>query len=71
MVAPPTLPGAIGIPPPNKSTPPRRGATPAAGLQAASHARPRNEVVDLDSRSVLPSGPWGVVVGFRRRGLVC
>ena len=35
-----------------------------------SHARPRNEVVDLDSRSVLPSGPWGLVVGFRRRGLV-
>ena len=37
---------------------------------AVSHARPRNEVVDLDSRSVLPSGPWGLVVGFRRRGLV-
>ena len=37
---------------------------------AASHARPRNEVVDLDSRSVLPSGAWGLVVGFRRRGLV-
>eukprot|EP00964_Phaeocystis_antarctica_P001366 scaffold727_cov28-Phaeocystis_antarctica.AAC.1 len=31
----------------------------------------RNEVVDLDSRSVLPSGPWGLVVGFRRRGLMC
>ena len=29
-----------------------------------------NEVVDLDSRSVLPSGPWGLVVRFRRRGLV-
>eukprot|EP00964_Phaeocystis_antarctica_P096628 scaffold62908_cov27-Phaeocystis_antarctica.AAC.1 len=27
-------------------------------------------VVDLDSRSVLPSGPWGLVAGFRRRGLV-
>ena len=41
---------------------------------AASHARPRNEVVDLDSgldsRSVLLSGPWGLVVGFRRRGLL-
>eukprot|EP00964_Phaeocystis_antarctica_P050049 scaffold28993_cov34-Phaeocystis_antarctica.AAC.2 len=35
-----------------------------------SHMRPRNEVVDLDSRSVLPSGPWGLVVGFRRRGFV-
>ena len=34
------------------------------------HMRPRNEVVDLDSRSVLPSGPCGLVVGFRRRGLV-
>eukprot|EP00964_Phaeocystis_antarctica_P103018 scaffold68316_cov59-Phaeocystis_antarctica.AAC.7 len=37
---------------------------------AVSHMRPRNEVVGLDSRSVLPSGPWGLVVGFRRRGLV-
>ena len=34
------------------------------------HMRPRNEVVDLDSRSVLPSGLRGLVVGFRPRGLV-
>ena len=34
------------------------------------HMRPRNEVVDLDSRSVLPSGLSGLVVGFRPRGLV-
>eukprot|EP00964_Phaeocystis_antarctica_P084820 scaffold53499_cov42-Phaeocystis_antarctica.AAC.1 len=37
---------------------------------AVRHMRPRNEVVDLDSRSVLPSGPWGFVGRFRRRGLV-
>ena len=34
------------------------------------HMRPRNEVIDLDSRSVLPSGLSGLVVGFRPRGLV-
>ena len=45
-------------------------ATPARSTAAASHARPRNEVVDLDYRSMLPSNPWGLVVGFRRRGLV-
>ena len=33
--------------------------------------RPRNEVVDLDSRSVLPSGPWGLVVGFRHGAVWC
>eukprot|EP00964_Phaeocystis_antarctica_P016654 scaffold9163_cov36-Phaeocystis_antarctica.AAC.1 len=38
--------------------------------QTVGHMRPRNEVVDLDSRSVLPSGPCGLVVGFRRRSLV-
>ena len=47
-----------------------RWLVPAAVPHTASHARPRNEVVDLDSRSVLPSGPWGLVAGFRRRGLV-
>eukprot|EP00964_Phaeocystis_antarctica_P030464 scaffold17214_cov38-Phaeocystis_antarctica.AAC.1 len=48
-----------------------RVGTPPVETWAASHARgPRNEVVDLDSRSVLPSGPCGLVAGFRRRGLV-
>ena len=44
--------------------------TALATVETVRHMRPRNEVVDLDSRSVLPSGPWGLVVRFRRRGLV-
>ena len=43
---------------------------PARSARPVRHMRPRNEVVDLDSRSVLPSGPVGLVAGFRRRGLV-
>jgi len=39
------------------------------GLGAVRHARPRNKVGDLDSRSGLSRGPDGLVVGFRRFGI--
>ena len=45
-------------------------AVPSDSVSSVRHMRPRNEVVDLDSRSVLPSGLSGLVVGFRPRGLV-
>eukprot|EP00964_Phaeocystis_antarctica_P073206 scaffold44896_cov34-Phaeocystis_antarctica.AAC.2 len=70
---PPPLRLRRGVPMPRAHTGSRGGPTGrwrrsrAISSIGSCYGEPRQGVHDLDSRSVLPSGPWGLVVGCTRR----